>query len=212
MNLVYTNREERAKYTVLKYQKYLKGKVLDVGCWNKHLEKYLSRDVEYTGIDVGGNPDIFVDLEKRKIPFQNNEFYCVVCTDVLEHLNNIHQVFDELIRVSRRYVIVSLPNNWCVIKKNILKGRGSLKFYGLPVEVPRDRHRWFFNYEEAEKFIYGRAERNKAKVLICESYAAKRDRLKRLFTGLLWGSGERYKNLFAEAIWAVLEKNRNKGS
>ena len=26
---------------------------------------------------------------------------CVVCTDVLEHVNNLHEVFEELIRITK---------------------------------------------------------------------------------------------------------------
>ena len=37
---------------------------------------------------------------------------CVVCTDVLEHVNNLHEVFEELIRITKRYVIISVPNGF----------------------------------------------------------------------------------------------------
>ena len=146
MNFIYTNREERGKYTVLKYREYLKGKILDVECWNRGFKKYLDKDIKYVGIDIAGNPDVFVDLEKGKIPFLDNSFNCVVSTDVLEHFDNIHDVLDESIRVSKKYIILSLPNNWCVIKGPLILGKGRCRFFGLPINKPKDRHKWFFNY------------------------------------------------------------------
>lgn len=203
MLFVYTNREERAKYAALKYQNFLKGKILDVGCWNKDLKKYLTKDVEYIGIDIAGNPDVFVDLEKGKIPFPDNSFNCVICTDVLEHLNNIHQIFDELIRVSNRYLIISLPNCYSLNFKQIITGKGGLKCYGLPVEKPKDRHKWFFNYEEAEEFVTERAKKNNAKVIEI-SPIRKKKFLRNLILKILFG--ERYKNITYLFLWTVIQK------
>ena len=60
-----------------------------MGCYSKDLKKYLDKDTEYVGIDIGSNPEIFIDLEKKKIPFPDNSFNCIVATDVLEHPDNI---------------------------------------------------------------------------------------------------------------------------
>ena len=111
VNFIYTNREEKMKYVALKYNDFLNGRVLDVGCWNKDLKKYLNNDVRYIGIYIAGSPDIYFDLEaKLPLPFENNSFDLVVCADVLEHLESIHFVFDELCRVSEKYILISLPN------------------------------------------------------------------------------------------------------
>lgn len=201
-NFVYKNREERAEYTALKYEKFLKDRVLDVGCWNKYLKKYLKKDVEYIGIDIAGNPDVFVDLEKQKIPFPDNSFNCVVCTDVLEHLDNIHEIFDELLRVTKKYVIISLPNCYSANIKDIIRGRSGLKFYGLPLEKPETRHKWFFNYQEAEEFIMKRAEKNHAKAIEISTIEIKSFRnfiLKILL-------GKKYKNIVYPYLWALIEK------
>lgn len=201
-DFIYTNREERAKYTALKYKEFLKGRVLDVGCWNKDLKKYLDKKTEYLGIDVGGNPDVYVDLEREKIPFPGNFFDAVVCTDVLEHLDNIHDTFDEILRVSKKYVIISLPNCHSSSIKKIITGKGDLKFYGLPAEKPKDRHKWFFNYKEAEEFIIKRAELNNAKVVNVSALSVKP--LRNFFLKILFG--KRYKNIALSSLWALLEK------
>jgi SAM-dependent methyltransferase len=108
----YKDRETKAKYVWLKYRPILKGKILDVGADECYLRQYLDNPASYLGIGLGGNPDQKVDLERESIPFPDNSFGCVLCLDVLEHLDNIHKVFDELCRVSRRYVVISLPNPW----------------------------------------------------------------------------------------------------
>jgi hypothetical protein len=36
---------------------------------------------------------------------------------------------------------------------------GRIKYYGLPVERPPDRHRWFFGNEEASEFLRERGAR-----------------------------------------------------
>ncbi len=202
-NFTDTAREEKAKYIALNYGNFLKGKVLDVGCWNKDLKKYLSSNIEYIGIDIAGTPDVFVNLEKEKIPFPDNTFNCVVCTDVLEHLDNIHETFDELLRVSKRYLIISLPNCHSASIKRIITGRGGLKFYGLPVERPKDRHKWFFNYEEAEEFIIKRTEYNGAKVIKISTL--RRKRVRNFVLKILLG--ERHKNIAYPCLWALIEKH-----
>jgi hypothetical protein len=35
-----------------------------------------------------------------------------------------------------------------------------LRYYGLPLEKPDDRHRWFYGYDEAIEFISYRAKKN----------------------------------------------------
>jgi len=152
--------QRRTDYVGIKYKDLLKGKVLDVGCRDKNLKQYLNEGAEYLGLDFTGNPDIKVNLAKGKIPFPDNSFDCVVCLDVLEHLENLHKTFDELIRVSKKYVILSLPNCYSSNFFKIITVKGKTKYYGLPLEDPIDRHRWFFNYTEAERFIIERAKKN----------------------------------------------------
>ncbi|GAG42554.1 unnamed protein product, partial [marine sediment metagenome] len=65
-----------------------------------HLKQHLDEGASYWGIGLGEHLDQQVNLEKEKIPFPENSFDCVLCLDVLEHLEHIHQVFDELCRVT----------------------------------------------------------------------------------------------------------------
>jgi hypothetical protein len=208
----YTDRETKARYVWLKYQAILTGRILDVGADECYLKQYLPEGVEYWGIGLGGHLDQQVDLEKEKVPFPDNSFDCVLCLDVLEHLENIHQVFDELCRVTRYHVIVSLPNPLGGLYHRLRFGDyrpGQLtKFYGLPLEPPADRHKWFFSYEEAEKFILYRAGLNGMRVLQIEPEGVGGEPIcwKRLARMVLFRNDLNLKNLYAGTLWAVLEK------
>lgn len=208
----YTDRETKAKYIWLKYQPILKGRILDVGADECSLKQHLDEDASYWGIGLGGHPDQEADLEQGEIPFPDNSFDCVLCLDVLEHLDNIHGVFDELCRVTRRYVIIALPNSLRSLYRGLCFGDyrpGRLtKQYGLPLEPPQDRHKWFFTYEEAEKFVIYRAGLNNMRVVQIDCYGMGREpsRLKLLARVVLFRRDLNLKNLYAGTLWAVLEK------
>jgi len=209
----YTDRETKAQYVWLKYQPILRDrKILDVGTDECHLKQHPDEEASYWGIGLGGHPDQEVDLEKEGIPFPDNSFDCVLCLDVLEHLENIHRIFDELCRVTRHHVIISLPNPLGLLYHRLRFGDylpGQLtKFYGLPFEPPPDRHRWFFSNEEAEKFILYRAGLNGMRVLQMDNYGmgGEPTRWRRLACFILFRHDFNLKNLYAGTLWAVLEK------
>ncbi len=184
MNWFYKSREERSKWLAERFEKEISNSksLLDVGCYNADFKGYIPSKTKYTGIDIAGKPDIFINLDEMdKLPFANNHFDTVVCADVLEHLENIHFVFDELCRVSAKNIIITLPNAYSgipaflrrktyskTIEKQKQFGKYS-KFYGLPLEKPDDRHRWFFSYDEAIDFLKYRAEKLNFTIKIAES-------------------------------------------
>lgn len=167
----YSGREDKPTYVVDKYgEEILSGTVLDVGTAKKRFEEHLPPDSKYVGIGIADEADIYVDLEDGELPFEDGEFDCVLCLDVLEHLDNIHDTFDELIRVSRGYIIIALPNPWAaflgMLKNGYFDGpERPLKQYYLSPEEVEDRHKWFFGAHEAEHFIRKRAELNDADVV-----------------------------------------------
>jgi len=133
--------------------------ILDVGCDNNYLKSVYGEKV--FGIDIGGTPDKRVDLEKEGLrAFESNSYDLVICTEVLEHVDNFHEVFDELIRVSSRHVLISLQTVRQQIAFEHCYGQEETEsFYGLPFERPVDRHKWFFSYKEAIDFFVHHAQK-----------------------------------------------------
>lgn len=164
-SLEYTDRKSKAQFVYEKYHSILEGPILDVGADEMHLKQHLPSSTEYRGIGFGNHPDLqSVNLEADRIPFDDNSFETVLCLDVLEHLENIHQVFDDLCRVSRNWVIISLPNPWAsffhCLETEKYRADRNIKFYGLTREPEADRHKWFFSASEAKNFVQYRAEKN----------------------------------------------------
>jgi len=161
----FTNRKSKAEYVYQKYKTILKGKILDVGADEMYLKEYLDESSEYFGVGLGNHEDLIkIDLEKEQIPFIEKSFNCVLCLDVLEHLENIHEVFDEICRLSKKWVIISLPNPYAdfmdLLEHGKYRPNRNFKFYGLPHERESDRHKWFFSSLEAKNFIKYRSEKN----------------------------------------------------
>jgi SAM-dependent methyltransferase len=201
----FPTRESRTRFVAKRFEPVLKGDVLDVGCFEAPLRSLLP-SINYTGIDMSGNPDIRLDIEQaERLPFADGAFDCVLCVHVLEHLNNLYGMFDELIRVSRRHVLVGLPNCWRGARRPLERGEGGFRHYGLPLSEPADRHKWFFSLSQAMDFLQGKAAEKGLQVrelIITDNPKAAPIRwLRRArYPGL------RYHNRYSNTIWVVYEK------
>ena len=86
------------------------------------------------------------------------------------------------------------------------------KFYGLPLDPPNDRHKWFFSNNEAEKFIHHRAAKNGMRVLQIDNYGMSNEGfgwkrfLRSLARKILLRRDLNLKDLYSGPLWAVLEK------
>ncbi|MFH0969695.1 MAG: methyltransferase domain-containing protein [Patescibacteria group bacterium] len=163
----FEDREGRAKFIHRFFESYInKSKsILDVGCSNNDLKKIIGEKVY--GIDKSGNPDKKMDLEKDKLSiFEKNSFDMVVCTEVLEHIDNLYEILDDINRVASKYILISLPNSpdiWKVLRIILFASSG--KYYGLPSEKPEDRHKWFFSWKELDKFFSNYCRKFNLKIL-----------------------------------------------
>lgn len=175
--------------------------LLDVGCRDAILKRHLRPHIKYTGLDIipGPNVDRVGNIEEG-LPFADGEFDAVTALDLLEHTNNIWFAFDELVRVSRRQVIVLLPNvyHW-LSRVRFLRGREMDK-YLLPVEPIVDRHRWLPSYESARQFC---AERAKLHGMTAKEHILFGGRRTMLVD---WTLAHMSKNLATWSVIYVLEK------
>jgi len=79
---------------------------LDVGCGNfKRGDIGLDREPH-------SNVDVVCDLEREPIPYPDNSFEKVVSYHFLEHVENPEQVLCEMVRVSRKDILVVVPYRW----------------------------------------------------------------------------------------------------
>lgn len=222
--LTYSDRKSKARYVVDKYGAIIRGRVLDVGADQAFLKTLLPADTDYHGIDITAHPGVTrVDLETERIPFPDGAFDAVLCLDVLEHLERIHAVFDDLCRVTSRWLIIALPNPWNTMMDYLVNEPhapgGQIQHYGLPAERPADRHRWFYAASEARNFVQVRAAKNGMDViqqdserapLSAQGPAGLMERLAmarvRLLTRLLARRGFHVADFDDKTLWWALKK------
>ena len=90
----------------------LTGNVLDVGCGEKPYAAWAVRASDYFGIDVAPGPRVDAVIEAgAPWPIAGRTFDAVVCTQVLEHVSDLADARDELVRAIRPggLAVVSVP-------------------------------------------------------------------------------------------------------
>ncbi|MCR5398428.1 MAG: class I SAM-dependent methyltransferase, partial [Lachnospiraceae bacterium] len=97
--------------------KYSRGKLLDIGCgkapmyglYKQYAEECICIDWDNT---EHGNEyiDMAVDISGR-LPFEDDTFDTVICSDVLEHIYNPVDTLNEMVRVCKRngHILLNTP-------------------------------------------------------------------------------------------------------
>jgi len=67
------------------------------------------------------------------LPYDNNCFDIVICSEVLEHLERPEKALKEIERVSKRYCLLSVPNEPFFTIANLLRGK-NLPRWGNDIE------------------------------------------------------------------------------
>lgn len=180
------------------------GLVLDVGCRSGNLKCALPNGkTRYCGIDLYPPADVIADVEGG-LPFGHAAFDTVVALDLLEHTDDIYQAFGELCRVTKRYLLISLPNGYEIRARfRFLFGRRLSGKYGLPPEPPHDRHRWLFSFREARNFIHTRRQEHKFELVAEGSLVGRR---RSFLAGRMAVS--QFPNLLSRWYLALLQKRR----
>lgn len=121
-------------------------KILDAGCGEGFIMNLMSANIqnaeivglEYTkeALDVARkmNPGLkYVQGDIYNMPFGDASFDIVVCTEVLEHLEDPVTALNELQRVSKKYILLTVPNEpwFCLGNLMVLKNVSRL---GNPVD------------------------------------------------------------------------------
>lgn len=134
--------------------------VLDVGCGegftlqrltNQKIGKKLEGvDFVQEALDLGKKIHPHLKLIKGdlyELPYENDSFDLLLCTEVLEHLEYPQKALQELIRVSKKYILLSVPHEpWFTISR-ILRGKNLLQLGKHPEHVQ------YWTSEAFEKFV-----------------------------------------------------------
>jgi len=108
-------------------------KILEVGCGEGYIIKHLREkfNVNIIGMDISNdileiarsmNPNLKFFLgDIYKLGFKDDSFDMVLILEVLEHLKYPNRALEEIKRVSKEYVIVSVPNEPIFRAMNILR-------------------------------------------------------------------------------------------
>jgi SAM-dependent methyltransferase len=97
----------------------LNGRLLDFGCGRKpyenlfNVDEYIGIDMEQTGHEhVNSKVDVFYD--GKTIPFPDETFDAVFCSEVFEHVFNLEEILDEIIRVLKKdgQMLITVPFCW----------------------------------------------------------------------------------------------------
>jgi SAM-dependent methyltransferase len=75
-------------------------RVLDVGCGHKPYFPFFAEATSYVGVDVAGNPAADVIGAVEALPLEDGSFDLVLCTQVLEHVDDPAVAVRELHRVT----------------------------------------------------------------------------------------------------------------
>lgn len=218
---MYSTRKEKQSWVYRYFQSAFEqaSSVLDVGCDTKDFQAQLATGVAYLGLDMADTADIQCNLDTiQTLPVSDQKFDMVIALDVLEHIEQIHLIADELFRVSERYVLISLPNPVSQVWRYILnkpesvqneKKGAYLKYYGIPLEKPDDRHRWFFSYEEALSFVTYKGKKRGFRLLqtitAFDQYPVWKKAILTLFS---LGSVQQARNIWGGTSFFLLEKHR----
>jgi 2-polyprenyl-3-methyl-5-hydroxy-6-metoxy-1,4-benzoquinol methylase len=93
------NKPTRAEYSLSEFPECFETTILDVGAGGSvSYYKQILGD-RYSAVDFNesrDSPDYFINLESDDLPFGDSEYDTVICMDCLEHLERIHEMFDEI--------------------------------------------------------------------------------------------------------------------
>jgi ubiquinone/menaquinone biosynthesis C-methylase UbiE len=87
---------------------YKNNKILDFGCGDARYKKFIEENNEYIGVDSKTtgfenskkNADIYWD--NQTLPFENESFDIIICTEVLHQVDDIDSTINELKRVLKK--------------------------------------------------------------------------------------------------------------
>lgn len=102
---------------------FLSGRMIDFGCGRKPYKSLFSNVKEYIGVDIkvsghehleGGRLQVDVFYDGKTIPFANEYFDSMLCSEVFEHIFNLDEILLEINRVLKKdaLALITVPFVW----------------------------------------------------------------------------------------------------
>ena len=214
INPYYLDRADRNRFAAEQLQRTQARRILNLGGGGaRHLQASLPNNgTEVYEVDIEGDCDLKVNLDTLPaLPFDDGSFDVVCAFDVLEHLENFHLLNEEMFRVAKDYILISLPNSAAEIFLDFLRNRpqrqpdldsGTFsKYYGLPLRPPTDRHRWWIYFHDIIRFYFYFSLKHDASL---EFWSPRLNIKKSLFKAV-FGS-HIYYSFFCPLVWIKLRK------
>lgn len=85
------------------------GLVLDIGCGPSPYKRYFPNRI---GLDTASKDGVDVVATIYELPFENEKFDIILCTEVLEHLNSPESAIKEIARVLKKEGVLILTTRF----------------------------------------------------------------------------------------------------
>lgn len=215
----YNSREERNIFFAGFVKNTLaasKDKILNIGSGGQRFLAKNLPEADIFDIDIQGDADLLINLETvDRFEFPDNHYDLSCALDLLEHIDNFHAILDEMIRVTSKNIVISLPNPQNTFLELIMNrkcaddGKDAAqtgvysKFYGLPLGRPDDRHKWHYTIDDVTR-LFSHIQ-DKHDNLEITYFSTHRWNLKKRIVSLLLPN-RIYYNLFLPNIWIWIKK------
>jgi len=94
----------------------LSGRVLDVGAGGQPYRRYLNESADYVSMDLSDGTDADIVASVLDIPIEDGELDGIMCTEVIEHVEDPQSAVRELARVSKLggLLYLTAPMSWAL--------------------------------------------------------------------------------------------------
>ena len=91
-------------------------------------------------------PDIVVKQGSiYELPYTDSSVDLVLCTEVLEHMENPEKALKELVRISKKYLLLSVPNEPFFMLAQLLRGKNWSRWGN---DIEHINHWTFFGFQK----------------------------------------------------------------
>lgn len=137
--------------------------ILDAGCGegvtlNNLHEKGIGKKLEgfdflKTAVDIGNKTFPNLAIKQANIydlSYKDNSFDLVLCNEVLEHLEDPKKALKELKRVTKKYLLLSVPNEPYFMMAQFFRGRHLSRFGNHPEHIQHWTSSGFKKFVESQ--------------------------------------------------------------